>query len=136
MTSPRETVNWEDQAYRPDVDRPVPPSDLPELAPGPILPYPFSRCSISRYVKALPPAVPPLTTFKAVPALLVGFLAVTTSAAVIPLEERATCVYTCGSVCYWQSDITDALNKGYSLEKSGGNVSKCSIRQTRPAQVQ
>ncbi|KAH6658068.1 Ribonuclease/ribotoxin [Truncatella angustata] len=34
-------------------------------------------------------------------------------------EKRATCVYTCGTVCYWQEDIDEALAKGYSLEKSG-----------------
>ncbi|KAK3937698.1 ribonuclease-domain-containing protein [Diplogelasinospora grovesii] len=41
------------------------------------------------------------------------------AAAAEHLEERATCVYTCGSVCYWQSDITDALNQGYSDYESG-----------------
>ncbi|KAH8695461.1 Ribonuclease/ribotoxin, partial [Talaromyces proteolyticus] len=35
-------------------------------------------------------------------------------------QARAnSCVETCGSTCYWQSDIDDALNKGYSLYKSG-----------------
>ncbi|KAL7892809.1 Ribonuclease/ribotoxin [Trichoderma sp. TUCIM 5745] len=50
-------------------------------------------------------------------AAVVG-LAVSVSAAAI--EKRAnTCVYTCGSTCYWQSDIDAALNKGYSLYSSG-----------------
>ncbi|KAG8160731.1 hypothetical protein KVR01_008995 [Diaporthe batatas] len=31
----------------------------------------------------------------------------------------ADCVYTCGSVCYWQVDINDALAAGYSNYKSG-----------------
>ncbi|KAM0519144.1 hypothetical protein ACHAPE_004144 [Trichoderma viride] len=48
----------------------------------------------------------------------VAGLAVSVSAAAI--EKRASsCVYTCGSTCYWQSDITAALNKGYSLYSSG-----------------
>ncbi|CAK7233493.1 hypothetical protein SCUCBS95973_008611, partial [Sporothrix curviconia] len=36
-----------------------------------------------------------------------------------PVEGRDTCVYTCGSVCYWQTDIDAALAKGYSLYQSG-----------------
>ncbi|KAM5368092.1 hypothetical protein ACJZ2D_009696 [Fusarium nematophilum] len=39
-----------------------------------------------------------------------------------PVEERASCVYTCGSTCYWQSDIDAALNKGYSLYQSGSTL--------------
>jgi hypothetical protein len=57
--------------------------------------------------------------------LALGLLcAVGVSGAAISLEERATCVYTCGSVCYWQSDIDDALAKGYSLYQSGSTLSK------------
>ncbi|RKU44021.1 hypothetical protein DL546_004058 [Coniochaeta pulveracea] len=37
-------------------------------------------------------------------------------------EKRATCVYKCGSVCYWQEDIDEALAKGYSLLKSGSTL--------------
>lgn len=58
--------------------------------------------------------------------------AVAVSAAAIPvdgighvaagLETRATCVYTCGTICYWQSDITAAKNKGYSLHNSGSTL--------------
>ncbi|KAI9705303.1 MAG: hypothetical protein M1820_005133 [Bogoriella megaspora] len=33
--------------------------------------------------------------------------------------SRPACVETCGSVCYWQSDIDAALQKGYSLQKAG-----------------
>ncbi|KAJ9130530.1 hypothetical protein NKR23_g12151 [Pleurostoma richardsiae] len=55
--------------------------------------------------------------------LALGLLcAVGVSGAAISLEERATCVYTCGSVCYWQSDIDDALAKGYSLYQSGSTL--------------
>ena len=35
------------------------------------------------------------------------------------LAVRQTCVDTCGSVCYWASDVTAALNKGYSLYEGG-----------------
>lgn len=30
-----------------------------------------------------------------------------------PLAQKSSCVYTCGSVCYWQNDIDAALNQGY-----------------------
>ncbi|KAI0473565.1 Ribonuclease/ribotoxin [Xylariaceae sp. FL0804] len=33
--------------------------------------------------------------------------------------KRDDCVYYCGDVCYWQSDIDDALDKGYSLYEAG-----------------
>jgi len=53
----------------------------------------------------------------------VALLAATASAAALPAEvKRASCVYTCGSVCYWQEDIDAALAKGYSLYKSGDDV--------------
>jgi hypothetical protein len=36
------------------------------------------------------------------------------------IDERASCVYTCGgSYCYYQSDIDAAVAKGYSLYESG-----------------
>ncbi|KAH8881979.1 ribonuclease-domain-containing protein, partial [Thozetella sp. PMI_491] len=38
------------------------------------------------------------------------------------IEQRASCVYYCGSVCYWQSDIDAALAKGYGLYKSGSTI--------------
>ncbi len=43
-------------------------------------------------------------------------------AAAIPLEQRAPCVYTCGSVCYWQSDINEALDEAFSLFQSGDTM--------------
>lgn len=55
---------------------------------------------------------------------LVSAVSVTVSAAAIDLQKKATCVYHCGSVCYWQSDIDDALAKGYSLYKSGSTLGK------------
>lgn len=39
-----------------------------------------------------------------------------------PIEARETCVYTCGTVCYWQSDIDAAVKKGYSLHQSGSTL--------------
>jgi len=42
--------------------------------------------------------------------------------AAVPLDKRTSCVYTCGTVCYWQSDINAALAKGYSLYQSGSTV--------------
>jgi hypothetical protein len=53
-----------------------------------------------------------------VPALSV----VGVAARAVEIVERATCVYTCGSVCYWQTDIDAALAKGYSLYKSGSTL--------------
>lgn len=46
------------------------------------------------------------------------------SALAVPstVVARASCVEYCGSVCYWQSDIDAALNKGYSLYKEGETV--------------
>ncbi|KAK9413295.1 putative Ribonuclease/ribotoxin [Seiridium unicorne] len=40
----------------------------------------------------------------------------------VEVDKRASCVYHCGSVCYWQEDIDEALAKGYSLEKSGSTL--------------
>ncbi|KAL2019762.1 hypothetical protein VTK56DRAFT_9206 [Thermocarpiscus australiensis] len=56
---------------------------------------------------------------------LVGVVAV--SAAPLASEgetemKRASCVYTCGSTCYWQEDIDAALNKGVSLQQSGQEI--------------
>jgi hypothetical protein len=36
-----------------------------------------------------------------------------------PIHQRATCVYTCGSVCYWQEDIDEARAAGYKQLKAG-----------------
>ncbi|XXH04817.1 hypothetical protein Hte_011239 [Hypoxylon texense] len=46
--------------------------------------------------------------------------AVSVSALVVEkVVPREDCVATCGSVCYWQSDIDAAVKKGYSLYQSG-----------------
>ncbi|ORY68374.1 Ribonuclease/ribotoxin [Pseudomassariella vexata] len=38
------------------------------------------------------------------------------------VESRATCVYHCGSVCYWQEDIDEARAQGYKYLKAGTTV--------------
>lgn len=59
-------------------------------------------------------------------AALVSTAAALTVPAVKPALEatavvlpRAACVYYCGSVCYWQEDIDEALAQGYKDLKSG-----------------
>ncbi|CAN8106508.1 unnamed protein product [Discula destructiva] len=37
-------------------------------------------------------------------------------------STRAPCAYTCGSVCYWQSDVDEAVAQGYNYYKSGQQV--------------
>ncbi|UKZ74342.1 hypothetical protein TrVFT333_002007 [Trichoderma virens FT-333] len=61
-----------------------------------------------------------MVSFKIV-AAVVGLVSSASAAAIDStlVDKRAACVYTCGSVCYWQSDIDDALSAGYSLYKSG-----------------
>lgn len=39
-----------------------------------------------------------------------------------PLQDRETCAYTCGTVCYWQSDVDDAVAQGYGYYKDGQQV--------------
>ncbi|KAI0018538.1 ribonuclease-domain-containing protein [Xylariomycetidae sp. FL0641] len=36
--------------------------------------------------------------------------------------KRDSCVYYCGSVCYWQEDIDEAVAQGYSLQQAGDTV--------------
>ncbi|KAI6092390.1 fusion gene containing ompA-signal peptide/RNase T1 [Hypoxylon rubiginosum] len=55
---------------------------------------------------------------KILPAILLSALSVS-ALAVEKIAPREDCVATCGSVCYWQSDIDAAVQKGYSLYKSG-----------------
>lgn len=38
------------------------------------------------------------------------------------LEGRATCAYTCGTVCYYQSDVDAAVQQGYGYYESGQQV--------------
>ncbi|RMZ91142.1 hypothetical protein DV736_g1599, partial [Chaetothyriales sp. CBS 134916] len=51
--------------------------------------------------------------------LLAALTATTTTVAIPTLKVRDSCVETCGSTCYWQSDIDAAVNKGYSDYQSG-----------------
>ncbi|KJR89908.1 ribonuclease T1 [Sporothrix schenckii 1099-18] len=51
--------------------------------------------------------------------LVLGLSALASVVTSKPVSSRASCVYTCGSVCYWQEDIDAALAKGYSLYQSG-----------------
>ncbi|KAI1768749.1 hypothetical protein GGR53DRAFT_476935 [Hypoxylon sp. FL1150] len=55
---------------------------------------------------------------KIFPAILLAAVSVS-ALAVEKIAPRAACVATCGSVCYWQSDIDAAVQKGYSLYQSG-----------------
>ena len=43
--------------------------------------------------------------------------------ATLEVDKRAsTCVDTCGSTCYWQSDIDAALQQGYAYYQNGQQV--------------
>ncbi|KAI8634700.1 ribonuclease-domain-containing protein [Xylariaceae sp. FL1651] len=57
---------------------------------------------------------------KLLPIVLAAVSAVTVSATVV--DKRATCVYYCGSVCYWQEDIDEAVAQGYNYYKKGTTV--------------
>ncbi|GAB1314747.1 ribonuclease T1 [Madurella fahalii] len=64
------------------------------------------------------------------PTFLTFLSAIAVSAAPLPSaetqpEEAVTvlaCAFTCGSVCYQQSHISAALNKGYSLHQDGSDI--------------
>ncbi|KAI0180345.1 fusion protein containing ompA-signal peptide/RNase T1 [Hypoxylon sp. FL1284] len=60
-------------------------------------------------------------SFKVLPAVLLAAVSVS-ALAVEKITTRDDCVATCGSVCYWQSDIDDAVKKGYSLHQSGDTL--------------
>ncbi|KAI0816393.1 guanine specific ribonuclease N1 [Xylaria sp. FL0064] len=55
---------------------------------------------------------------KILPVVLAAVSAV--SGAVI--EKKETCVKTCGSVCYYQSDIDEAVSQGYGYFQDGETV--------------
>jgi hypothetical protein len=70
-------------------------------------------------------------TTKLLPALLALVSAISVSAAPLPTEtddagqvEARACAFTCGSVCYTTTHIQAALNKGYSLQQSGDDISQ------------
>ncbi|KAH9900434.1 ribonuclease-domain-containing protein [Xylariomycetidae sp. FL2044] len=59
---------------------------------------------------------------KLIPILLAAVSAVGVSVNAEKVEARQECVYTCGSVCYWQEDIDEAVDAGYSLYESGDTL--------------
>ncbi|KAI0901693.1 ribonuclease-domain-containing protein [Annulohypoxylon nitens] len=50
------------------------------------------------------------------------FLAAVASAVAISERQSQDCVATCGSVCYWQSDIDAAVKQGYGYYQNGQTV--------------
>ncbi len=50
-----------------------------------------------------------------------------------PINNRDACIYTCGGVCYWQTDIDAALAQGYSLYESGQTLGRKQPRHHRQA---
>ncbi|PYH30032.1 extracellular guanyl-specific ribonuclease RntA [Aspergillus neoniger CBS 115656] len=65
-----------------------------------------------------------MVQFKSIIALLPLFLSVSLASpsARNNLESRESCEYTCGSTCYWSSDVSAAKAKGYSLYESGDTI--------------
>ncbi|KAI0405351.1 guanine specific ribonuclease N1 [Xylaria palmicola] len=57
---------------------------------------------------------------KVLPILLVAVSAVTVSGAAI--EKRQSCAKTCGTVCYTQADIDEAVAQGYGYHEDGETV--------------
>ncbi|KAI2468588.1 ribonuclease-domain-containing protein [Annulohypoxylon bovei var. microspora] len=51
--------------------------------------------------------------------LLAAVSVVQVSALAVGARQSQTCVATCGSVCYWQSDIDAAVKQGYSYHQQG-----------------
>ncbi|KAI0455676.1 guanine specific ribonuclease N1 [Xylaria acuta] len=58
--------------------------------------------------------------FKILPIVLAAMSAVTVSGAT--LERRQSCAKTCGTVCYTQSDIDDAVAQGYGYYEDSETV--------------
>ncbi|KAK3370454.1 Ribonuclease/ribotoxin [Podospora didyma] len=44
------------------------------------------------------------------------------SAEVEVVDKRATCAYTCGTICYYSTTVTAAKNKGHQLRTSGSTI--------------
>lgn len=53
--------------------------------------------------------------------LVLAFGAVSLANPIAPIK-RASCVDTCGSTCYWQSDINEAVTQGCNYLKKGQTV--------------
>ncbi|KAI1375850.1 hypothetical protein F4677DRAFT_102775 [Hypoxylon crocopeplum] len=64
--------------------------------------------------------------FKVLPAFLLAAVSVVNVSALVVKKvvtrQDQTCVATCGSVCYWQEDIDEAVKQGYGLYQSGDTV--------------
>ncbi|KAI0911461.1 guanine specific ribonuclease N1 [Ustulina deusta] len=57
---------------------------------------------------------------KILPVVLAAVSAVTVSGAAI--EKKQSCAATCGSVCYTQGEIDDAVSQGYGYHEDGQTV--------------
>jgi hypothetical protein len=44
-----------------------------------------------------------------------------------PVDKRELCVYICGTVCYWQEDIDEAVTQGYNYYNYDTTVGVISI---------
>ncbi|KAI0883340.1 ribonuclease-domain-containing protein [Annulohypoxylon maeteangense] len=53
---------------------------------------------------------------------LAAISAVQVSAVAVSERQSQTCVATCGSTCYWQSDIDAAVKQGYNYQQQGKTV--------------
>ncbi|KAI1486129.1 guanyl-specific ribonuclease T1 [Biscogniauxia mediterranea] len=62
-----------------------------------------------------------MLSFKVLPILLAAISAVSGSASP-DYNKRQSCVATCGTVCYWQEDIDEAVAAGYKLHQEGQTV--------------
>ncbi|KAI3337006.1 ribonuclease-domain-containing protein [Xylariaceae sp. AK1471] len=65
---------------------------------------------------------------KILPVVLATLSAVTVSVLAtavdvgVGVDKRQSCVYTCGTVCYWQEDIDEAVTQGYGYYKADTQV--------------
>ncbi|PYH83160.1 RNase Ms,minor [Aspergillus uvarum CBS 121591] len=49
-------------------------------------------------------------------------LLLTTSVVLAAPKAAESCAYTCGSTCYWASDVSAAQAQGWSLHESGDTI--------------
>jgi hypothetical protein len=42
----------------------------------------------------------------------------------VDVDKRQTCAYTCGTVCYWQEDLDEAVTQGYGYYKDDTQVGR------------
>ncbi|KAG4223676.1 hypothetical protein PC116_g27859 [Phytophthora cactorum] len=61
--------------------------------------------------------------YQILPAILLAIVNVSALAVEkVAIRQDQTCVATCGKVCYWQEDIDEAVEQGYSLHEAGKTV--------------